>query len=77
MRAKTKKWFSPLFVITLAVAGIFGVSAAVVDKQAEETPVVEKADAGTAHIYCAYGGNDNLYYKINEKVTVNSGNKAK
>ena len=59
MRAKTKKWFSPLFVLTLAVAGIFGVSAAVVDKQAEETPVVEKADAATTstRLYLKPNGN--------------------
>ena len=56
MRAKTKKWFSPLFVLTLAVAGIFGVTAKVVDKQAEEAPVVEKADAGTS---------TTLYYAAN------------
>ena len=51
MRAKTKKWFSPLFVLTLAIAGIFGVSAAVVNKQAEETPAVEKADATAQNEY--------------------------
>ena len=47
MRAKTKKWFSPLFVLTLAVAGIFGVSAAVVDKQKNEICITEKANAST------------------------------
>ena len=67
MRAKTKKWFSPLFVLTLAVAGIFGVSAAVVDKQAEETQVVEKADAAnerTIYLNPGVWDKDNAWFGI-------------
>lgn len=73
MRAKTKKWFSPLFVLTLAVAGIFGVTAAVVDKQASDAPVVEKADAAYTALYItgeasAHGWNDTAVaaYKLNQ-----------
>ena len=78
MRAKTKKWFSPLFVLTLAVAGIFGVSAAVVDKQASDAPVVEKADADDTkenvksivlwakdEVGWTTGGSHSLYIKFN------------
>ena len=55
MRAKTRKWFNPLFVLTLAVAGLFGVTAAVVNKQVEETPVVEKAEAADTIIANGHG----------------------
>ena len=52
MGTKKFKWGNPLFVAFLAVAGIFGVSSAVVNKQAEEIQPVEKAeayDAGRIH----------------------------
>ena len=62
MRAKTRKWFNPLFVLTLAVAGLFGVTAAVVDKQLEESPVVEKADAATTNA-------NNIYLKLIDEAT--------
>ena len=39
-----------LMISFLAVAGIFGVTTAVVDKQAEETPVVEKAEATSTFV---------------------------
>lgn len=45
MRTKKFKWGNPLFVAFLAVAGIFGISSVLINKQAEETPVVEKAEA--------------------------------
>ena len=69
MRIKTKKWASPLFIISLAVAGIFGVSAAVIDKQVEETPVVEEAKAYTEHNF--YVVPTNAAYSI--KVYYNRG----
>ena len=50
MRTKKFKWGNPLFVAFLAVAGIFGVSSALINKQVEETPVVEKAEAAGDHV---------------------------
>lgn len=39
-----------IFLISfLAIAGIFGVSSAVIDKQVNETPVVEEAKAATTY----------------------------
>ena len=59
MRTKLKKWASPLFIVSLAVAGIFGVTAGIVDKQVKETPVVEEADAATDHNIVYYKGSLN------------------
>lgn len=45
MRFKHRKWANPFFIVSLAIAGLFGASAAVIDNQTQETPVAEKADA--------------------------------
>lgn len=45
MRTKKLKWGNPLFVLFLAVAGIFGVSSAILSENTIESPVVEKAKA--------------------------------
>ena len=44
-----------LMISFLAIAGIFGVSSAIVNNEAKETPVVEKAEAATTESY--YLGN--------------------
>ncbi len=49
MKSRKFKWGNPLFVAFLAIAGIFGVSATVIDKQVKEEQVVEKAEA-TYHV---------------------------
>ena len=71
MRAKTKKWFSPLFVLTLAVAGIFGVSAAVVNKQAEKSPMIERADAASYTVYLVSG--DSYWTSGNHRLCLGDG----
>lgn len=45
MRTKYFKWGNPLFIVFLAIAGLFGVSSAVINSQIKETPVVEEAKA--------------------------------
>ena len=42
---RKNKWASPLFILSLAVASVFGVSSALINKQVEDTQVVEKAFA--------------------------------
>lgn len=46
MRFKGRKWANPFFIVSLAIAGIFGVTAGVIDKKINSTNVVEKVEAG-------------------------------
>ena len=54
MKSRKFKWGNPLFVAFLAIAGIFGVSATVIDKQVSNNQTIEKADA--------WDGNHDWFY---------------
>ena len=59
-----KKLSSILMISFLAVAGIFGISSTLINKQAEETPIIEKAyavDPSNAYIQTNASGNGNVY----------------
>lgn len=68
-----KKWFSPLFVVFLAVAGIFSISSYVSNKQVEETPVVEKVEANNTSctIYYACSTNDTVKLNVCQSYSEN------
>ena len=44
-RMKKHSWLNPLFIFSLALTGILGVTAGLVNKQVNETPIVEEAKA--------------------------------
>ena len=48
MRTKKLKWGNPLFVAFLAVAGIFGVSSALINKQNSDSSLFERVEAGVS-----------------------------
>ena len=51
MHSRKLKWASPLFIIFLALASVFGATSAIIDSQrATEEPVVEKAEAASSFL---------------------------
>ncbi|MBE6141320.1 MAG: hypothetical protein E7175_00490 [Erysipelotrichaceae bacterium] len=61
-----KKMKGVLFATLLAVAGLFGVSSTLIDKQVNETPIVEKAEAiDSVTFYVAYSGSYTVKYNAN------------